>query len=159
MVTDTTIANKKNTYNTNTTAMDKDSFLSLFIKRLEQLVADLKSRNSSVSENEFYINRKVTSYDEEELINRELCEYIDTYYEKRKEFEAGNMNAEEWFEREVEKAATELIPDATEEEIEIFKKAVAEGIDKQTEEKIEALKITFGDVAEVAKGKEGNDEN
>ncbi len=139
--------------------MDKESFLSLFIKRLEQLVADFKSRNSSASENEFYINRKVTSLQEEELINRELCEYIDTYYEKRKEFAAGNMNAEEWFEREVEKTATELIPDATEEEIEIFKKAVAEGIDQQTEEKIEALKLALGEVAEVAKGKEGNDEN
>lgn len=136
----------------------KTTLFTLFIRRLSELANLYDSRDKSVTENEFYENHKVSDLAEEDFVSRELCEYIDAFYDKRDEYESSGLSSDEWFENEIEKIFLELFPDSTETEKEEFKRIIAENIDKQSEEQVAALRMCLKDVAEFAKRKEDSDE-
>lgn len=138
--------------------MEKETFISIFSKRLAELTESFKLRDKSVSENEFYLNHKVSNLEEEDSVTRELCEFVDTFYDQRKEYENSRLDADAWFEKEIDKIILELFPDATESEKEEFKRAVADGIDKQSEYTAEALRTIMKEVVGLAKRKEDCDE-
>lgn len=139
--------------------MDKESLITLFTQRLSELADSYDSRDKSVTENEFYENHRVSDLAEEDFVSRELCEYIDAFYDKRHEYESSGLSSDEWFENEIDKIIIELFPNSTETEKEEFKRIIAENIDEQSEEQVAALRISLRDVAEFAKGKEDSDEN
>ena len=139
--------------------MDKESLITLFTQRLSELADLYGSRDKSVAENEFYENHRVSDLAEEDFVSRELCEYIDAFYDKRNECESSGLSSDEWFENEIEKIIIELFPNSTENEKEEFKRIIAENIDEQSEEQVAALRISLRDVAEFAKGKEDSDES
>ena len=138
--------------------MDKESLITLFTQRLSELADSYDSRDKSVSENEFYENHRVSDLAEEDFVSRELCEYIDAFYDKRHEYESSGLSSDEWFENEIDKIIIELFPNSTETEKEEFKRIIAENIDEQSEEQVAALRMCLKDVAEFAKGKEESDE-
>lgn len=138
--------------------MDKESLITLFTQRLSELKNLYDSRDKSVTENEFYENHRVSDLAEEDFVSRELCEYIDAFYDKRNEYESSGLSSDEWFENEIEKIITELFPNSTETEKEEFKRIIAENIDEQSEEQVAALRMCLKDVADLAKGKEGSNE-
>lgn len=138
--------------------MEKESFITLFTQRVSELANLYDSRDKSVTENEFYENHRVSDLAEEDFVSRELCEYIDAFYDKRKGYESSGLSADEWFENEIEKIIIELFPDSTETEKEEFKRIIAENIDEQSEEQVAALRMCLKDVADFAKGKEDSDE-
>lgn len=139
--------------------MDKESLITLFTQRLSELADSYDSRDKSVTENEFYENHRVSDLAEEDFVSRELCEYIDAFYDKRHEYESSGLSSDDWFENEIEKIIIELFPNSTENEKEEFKRIIAENIDEQSEEQVAALRISLKDVAEFAKGKEDSDES
>ena len=139
--------------------MDKESLITLFTQRLSELADSYDSRDKSVTENEFYENHRVSDLAEEDFVSRELCEYIDAFYDKRDEYESCGLSSDEWFENEVEKIITELLPNSPVIEKEEFKRIITENIDEQSEEQVAALRISLRDVAEFAKGKEDSDES
>lgn len=138
--------------------MDKESLITLFTQRLSELTNLYDSRDKSVTENEFYENHRVSDLAEEDFVSRELCEYIDAFYDKRNEYESCGLSSDEWFENEIEKIITELLPNSTEIEKEEFKRIIAENIDVQLEDQVAALQMCLKDVADFAKGKEDSDE-
>ena len=138
--------------------MDKESLITLFTQRLSELADSYDSRDKSVTENEFYENHRVSYLAEEDFVSRELCEYIDAFYDKRHEYESSGLSSDEWFENEIDKIIIELFPNSTETEKEEFKRIIAENIDEQSEEQVAALRMCLKDVAEFAKGKEDSDE-
>lgn len=138
--------------------MDKESLITLFTQRLSELANLYGSRDKSVTENEFYENHRVSDLAEEDFVSRELCEYIDAFYDKRHEYESSGLSSDEWFENEIDKIIIELFPNSTETEKEEFKRIIAENIDEQSEELVAALRMCLKDVAEFAKGKEDSDE-
>lgn len=138
--------------------MDKESLITLFTQRLSELADSYDSRDKSVPENEFYENHRVSDLAEEDFVSRELCEYIDAFYDKRHEYESSGLSSDEWFENEIDKIIIELFPNSTETEKEEFKRIIAENIDEQSEEQVAALRMCLKDVAEFAKGKEESDE-
>ena len=138
--------------------MDKESLITLFAQRLLELTNLYDSRDKSVTENEFYENHRVSDLAEEDFVSRELCEYIDAFYDKRDEYESCGLSSDEWFENEVEKIITELLPNSPVIEKEEFKRIIAENIDEQSEEQVAALRMCLKDVADFAKGKEDSDE-
>lgn len=138
--------------------MDKESLITLFTQRLSELADSYDSRDKSVTENEFYENHRVSDLAEEDFVSRELCEYIDAFYDKRHEYESSGLSSDEWFENEIDKIIIELFPNSTETEKEEFKRIIAENIDEQSEELVAALRMCLKDVAEFAKGKEDSDE-
>ena len=138
--------------------MDKESLITLFTQRLSELADSYDSRDKSVTENEFYENHRVSDLAEEDFVSRELCEYIDAFYDKRHEYESSGLSSDEWFENEIDKIIIELFPNSTETEKEEFKRIIAENIDEQSEEQVAALRMCLKDVAEFAKGKEESDE-
>ena len=138
--------------------MDKESLITLFTQRLSELADSYDSRDKSVTENEFYENHRVSDLAEEDFVSRELCEYIDAFYDKRHEYESSGLSSDEWFENEIDKIIIELFPNSTETEKEEFKRIIAENIDEQSDEKVAALRMCLKDVAEFAKGKEDSDE-
>lgn len=138
--------------------MDKESLITLFTQRLSELADSYDSRDKSVTENEFYENHRVSDLAEEDFVSRELCEYIDAFYDKRHEYESSGLSSDEWFENEIDKIIIELFPNSTETEKEKFKRIIAENIDEQSEEQVAALRMCLKDVAEFAKGKEDSDE-
>lgn len=138
--------------------MDKESLITLFTQRLSELADSYDSRDKSVTENEFYENHRVSDLAEEDFVSRELCEYIDAFYDKRHEYESSGLSSDEWFENEIDKIIIELFPNSTETEKEEFKRIIAENIDEQSEEQVAALRMCLKDVAEFAKGKEDCDE-
>lgn len=138
--------------------MEKESLITLFAQRVSELANLYDSRDKSVTENEFYENHKVSDLAEEDFVSRELCEYVDAFYDKRDEYESSGLSSDEWFENEIEKIFLELFPDSTETEKEEFKRIIAENIDKQSEEQVAALRMCLKDVAEFAKRKEDSDE-
>ena len=129
--------------------MDKESLITLFTQRLSELANLYGSRDKSVTENEFYENHRVSDLAEEDFVSRELCEYIDAFYDKRNKCESSGLSSDEWFENEIEEIIIELFPNSTENE----------NIDEQSEEQVAALRISLRDVAEFAKGKEDSDES
>ena len=139
--------------------MDKESLITLFTQRLSELTNLYDSRDKSVTENEFYENHRVSDLAEEDFVSRELCEYIDAFYDKRNEYESCGLGSDEWFENEIEKIITELLPNSTEIEKEEFKRIIAENIDVQLEDQVAALRMCLKDVADFAKGKEDSDED
>lgn len=139
--------------------MDKESLITLFAQRLLELTNLYDSRDKSVTENEFYENHRVSDLAEEDFVSRELCEYIDAFYDKRDEYESCGLSSDDWFENEIEKIIIELFPNSTENEKEEFKRIITENIDEQSEEQVAALRISLKDVAEFAKGKEDSDES
>lgn len=138
--------------------MDKESLITLFTQRLSELADSYDSRDKSVTENEFYENHRVSDLAEEDFVSRELCEYIDAFYDKRHEYESSGLSSDEWFENEIDKIIIELFPNSTETEKEEFKRIIAENIDEQSDEQVAALRMCLKDVAEFAKGKEDSDE-
>lgn len=138
--------------------MDKESLITLFTQRVSELANLYDSRDKSVTENELYENHRVSDIAEEDFVSRELCEYIDAFYDKRDEYESSGLSSEEWFENEIEKIITDLLPNSTEIEKEEFKRIIAENIDEQSEEQVAALRMCLKDVADFAKGKEDSDE-
>lgn len=138
--------------------MDKESLITLFTQRLSELADSYDSRDKSVTENEFYENHRVSDLAEEDFVSRELCEYIDAFYDKRHEYESSGLSSDEWFENEIDKIIIELFPNSTETEKEEFKRIIAENIDEQSEEQVAALRMCLKDVAEFAKEKEDSDE-
>ena len=71
--------------------MDKESLITLFTQRLSELANLYGSRDKSVTENEFYENHRVSDLAEEDFVSRELCEYIDAFYDKRNEYESSGL--------------------------------------------------------------------
>ena len=138
--------------------MDKESLITLFTQRLSELADSYDSRDKSVTENEFYENHRVSDLAEEDFVSRELCEYIDAFYDKRHEYESSGLSSDEWFENEIDKIIIELFPNSTKTEKEEFRRIIAENIDEQSEEQVAALRMCLKDVAEFAKGKEESDE-
>lgn len=139
--------------------MDNKSFVTLFKERLCELAELYSSRDKSLTEEEFYENHRVSGLAEEDFVSRELCEYIDAFYDKRNECESSGLSSDEWFENEIEKIIIELFPNSTENEKEEFKRIIAENIDKQSEEQVAALRLCIKDIANIAKGKEDCDES
>ena len=84
-------------------AVDKESLITLFTQRLSELADSYDSRDKSVTENEFYENHRVSDLSEEEFVSRELCEYIDAFYDKRHEYKSSGLSSDEWFENEIDK--------------------------------------------------------
>ena len=138
--------------------MDNESLVTLFKDKLRELTELYCLRDKSLTEKEFYRNHKVSESVDEDFVTRELCEYIDVFYNKRIECEASELSSEGWFENEIEKIIIELFPNSTETEKEEFKRIIAEKIDEQSEEQVAALRMCLKDVAEFAKGKEDSDE-
>lgn len=78
------------------------------------------------------------SEEEKELI-AELCDEIDTFHNKRREFEASGKDIETWYDDEIERLAREVKPDATSEDIDAVKEAIAKKVDKEISENADEL--------------------
>lgn len=139
--------------------MDNKSFVTLFKERLCELAELYSSRDKSLTEDEFYENHRVSDIAEEDFVSRELCEYIDAFYDKRHEYKSSGLSSDEWFENEIDKIIIELFPNSTETEKEQFKRIIADKIDEQSEEQVAALRSCIKDIANIAKGKEDCDES
>ncbi len=138
--------------------MEKESFVTLFARKVKELASAYSSRDKSLADNDFYAKHKVSDLAEEDFVTQELCEYIDTFYDKRSEYESSELSSDEWFENEVDRTVDELMPDATEEEREQFHRIIADGIDKQAEAQLEAVKYCLEDVVDKSSRKEDSNE-
>ena len=139
--------------------MDNESLITLFKVRLRELTDLYNSRDQSLTENEFYENHIVSDSVDEDFVTQELCEYLDTFYDKRVECETSGLSADEWFENDMDEILIELFPNATTNEKEYFKLIIAESIDEQSEEQVAALRACLKDVADISIKNEECDEN
>ena len=138
--------------------MERTTFISLFKQGLEELLERYRSKDESVSDHDFFVNHRVTDLEEEELLNREICDYVEAFYRKRREYEDSSLAPDEWFAQQVDNTIVELFPDATEAEKDDFRQAVVDGIDRQSSDTAEALRLTMEEVAEQSKREEVSDE-
>ncbi len=138
--------------------MERTTFISLFKQGLEELLERYRSKDESVSDYDFFVNHRVTDLEEEELLNREICDYVEAFYRKRREYEDSSLAPDEWFAQQVDDTIVELFPDATETEKNDFRQAVVDGIDRQSSDTAEALRLTMEEVAEQSKREEVSDE-
>lgn len=77
--------------------------------------------------------------DDEKMVIKEMCEEVDVFQKKKNEFNKSSLKASEWFEQEIENTATELFPDATKEEVDVFKKEIETSMDSNIRTESECL--------------------
>lgn len=77
--------------------------------------------------------------DEEKSVIKEMCEEVEIYQKKKNEFKVSGLRASEWFEQEIEKTAIDLFPEATKEEVGVFKKEIEISMDSSIKTEAESL--------------------
>lgn len=132
----------------------KDTFIALFIQKFEELFNLFRDRKDNKSENEFYRDRRVSDSEHEGFVTDELCEYIDTYYEKKREFMASGQDPDEWFKKDVDKSISDVMPDASEEERDEIMQEVLKGIDDQNSDIADALEYSMKNTLEIVSDSE-----
>ena len=78
----------------------------------------------------------------EKEILEELFDEIDTFHQKRKEFDElkkEGVEIEDWYDDEIERITKSVQPDASEEDIDRVKEAISKAIDKEIAEEIDNL--------------------
>lgn len=77
--------------------------------------------------------------DEEKELLDEVFDEIHTFHQKRKEFEQSGKKIEGWYDDEIRRITQTVKPNATEEDVDSVKEAIAKSIDDEISEEIDAL--------------------
>lgn len=85
-----------------------------------------------------YLVSQGKSEEEKELI-ADKCAEIDTFHQKRREFETSGKDIETWYDEELERLTKEVDPNATSKDVDAVKEAVAEKVDEEISESADEL--------------------
>lgn len=79
--------------------------------------------------------------DEEKELIAELCDEIDTFHQKRREFNASGKDIDTWYDEEIERLTREVKPDATSEDVDAVKEAIAKKVDEEISDSADELEV------------------
>lgn len=96
---------------------------------------------------------KSAQTEEETQLIEQMCQDVDTYYEKRADFRSSKKTPGEWLEQEIENTVTELCPEADAYDIKEVKQSVSKAIDSEIEV---TMKCINEEIAPVGKELENN---
>lgn len=104
-----------------------------------------------------YLLSQIGSEEDREALE-EVFDEITVFYRKRNEFEKSGKEIAVWYEEEIEKIVRSLKPNATEEDIDKVKEAIARQIDFEIEETAMTLEELEKTVEETMKKEDGHEE-
>lgn len=130
-----------------------------FDKRFVQQLLDLKDRwekrqDKTETIDGFLTKQKVSDFEEEENLNRELCEYVDAFYAKRNAYESVPYNTNKFMEKEVNNAVNDMLPDATDGEKEEIEAKLIDMMNGRTNVIVDVLVEDENIVEDFKLGKE-----
>jgi len=99
--------------------------------------------------NDFLLSQ--TESDEERETLQEMFEENETYHSKLKEFEKSSKNIDEWYEEEITETVKQFYPEATADDLDQVKEAVAKQIDDDSKDSINGLEFLNEQVVEAGK--------
>lgn len=85
-----------------------------------------------------YLVSQGKSEEEKELI-ADMCAEIDTFHQKRREFETSGKDIETWYDKELERLTKEVDPNATSKDVDAVEEAVAKQVDDEISESADEL--------------------
>lgn len=85
-----------------------------------------------------YLVSQGKSEEEKELI-ADMSAEIDTFHQKRREFETSGKDIETWYDEELERLTKEVDPNATSKDVDAVKEAIAEKVDEEISESADEL--------------------
>lgn len=85
-----------------------------------------------------YLVAQGKSEEEKEVI-AEMCAEIDTFHQKRREFESSGKDIETWYDDEIERLTKEVDPNATIQDVDKVKEAIAKTIDAEISQSADNL--------------------
>jgi len=116
-----------------TTEQQQDLSKSLLQKIKEYLIKIFRSEKRKSGEELEDELISMTQSDEEKETLQEIMDEISLTYQKRKEFQDSGKDIETWQEEEIERIAKDIDPNASNEDIERLKEAIAKRTDMDIE--------------------------
>lgn len=136
----------KNNHGFNFIKSVSDFFKKLVLKFENEDNEDVEKMNAAIVE----VGR---TEDEKEQL-QDMCDEIDSYHRRVKEYRESGMTVGKWFEKEVEKELEKADPEISSESKDEFKKFVVDQLGKDIEAQAEALDEELDQTVNIAEGGE-----